>query len=177
MTRLKLQSWDGCIDDCIKSIELEAGNMKGYYYLAQAQLALHHPNEALSSALTAYEECLKTNNASTTQVSSLVLQVKKEKWQAKERERIRRRSQLLQELEQALKKAAHDELQVLEERISDGEVGEREGLEEKEEIHKSMNEKIEELWLVFETADPENLQRRVNMPPYCWTFQTSFGFF
>lgn len=94
MTRIKLQSWDACIDDCIKAIELERDNMKGYFYLAQAQLALHHPNEALSSAVTAYQECLKTGSSSTAKVSELVLQAKKEKWEAKERDRIRRRSDL-----------------------------------------------------------------------------------
>ena len=51
--------------------------MKAYYYLAQAQLALHHPNEALSSALTAYDVCLKTNNASASNIAALILQAKK----------------------------------------------------------------------------------------------------
>lgn len=84
--------------------------MKGYYYLAQAQLALHHPNEALNSAMTAYNECLKTNNSSTRNVSQLVLQAKKEKWEAKERERIRRRSALLAELEEELRRKMGTEL-------------------------------------------------------------------
>ena len=59
MARLKLQMWNNCIDDCLKTVELDRSTMKGYYLLAQAQLALKHPNEALSSALTAYERCLE----------------------------------------------------------------------------------------------------------------------
>lgn len=161
MTRIKLQSWEACIDDCIKSIELEQGNMKGYYYLAQAQLALRHPNEALTSALTAYDECLKTNSPSTRNVSTLVLQAKKEKWEAKERERIRRRSELLRELEDGLGKAAAYELHMLRLRIANLEVGESEGVEEREEIETLSRQKIEELRNVFAIADPENMQKRV----------------
>jgi STIP1 family protein 1 len=161
MTRLKLEAWDACIDDCIRSIELEPGNMKGYYYLAQAQLALHHPNEALNSAMTAYEACLKTKSSSTRSVSSLVLQAKKEKWEAKERERIRMRSELLAELEDGLDRTAESELQRLQLRVSSGEVGESEAAEEKEEIELSRRKKIEELRHVFGVADPANLKKRV----------------
>lgn len=165
MTRLKLQAWDACIDDCLKSIELEPGNMKGYYYLAQAQLALHHPNEALNSAMTAYEECLKTDSSSTRSVSTLVLQAKKEKWEAKERERIRRRSALLEELEDGLDKVARDELHQLHVRVGNGNVNENEAMEEKEEIETSSRKKIEELRNVFGLADPAFLQKRVCPPP------------
>ena len=165
--RIRLQAWDSCIDDCIKSIELEAANLKAYYLLAQAQLALHHPNEALNSAMTAYEECLKSPyNPSTSMVSSLVLQAKKEKWEAKERERIRRRSEMLRELEQALKRSADDDFQSLEQRMQNGEVSESEGAEERQEVESETNRKIEELWLLFEASDPANMTRRVSLPLY-----------
>lgn len=138
--------------------------MKAYYLLAQAQLALHHPNEALSSAMTAYEECLKSPyNPSTSMVSALVLQAKKEKWEAKERERIRRRSEMLRELEQALKKNADDEFQSLEQRLQNGEVSESEAAEERHEVEIETSRKIDELWLLFEVADPANMKRRVSI--------------
>ena len=161
LTRIKLSSWDACIDDCLKSIELEENNMKGYYYLAQAQLALHHPNEAFSSALTAYQECVKTNSSSTKNVSALVLQAKKEKWEAKERDRIRRRSALLEELEDGLGKVAEYELNMLTARVMKGEVRNDEAAEEKAEIIAASQRKIEELRTVFAIADPGNLQKRV----------------
>lgn len=161
MTRLKLLAWDACIDDCIKSIELEPGNMKGYYYLAQAQLALRHPNEALNSAMTAYEECLKTDSPSTRNVSTLVLQAKKEKWEAKERERIRRESELLEELVCGLGRVAKYELHQLHLRTEKGEVGESEAKEEKEEIELASRKKIEEVQNIFGMADPVFLKKRV----------------
>ena len=165
MTRVRLESWNDCIDDCLKSIEIEPGNMKGYYYLAQAQLALNHPNEALNSALTAYEECLRTNSSSTNNVSSLVLQAKMKKWEAKERDRIRRRSALLAELEDGLGKVEQYELHNLKSRVMKGEVGNVEAAEEKEEIEENARKKIEELRTVFAISDPENLQRRVFFSP------------
>lgn len=161
MCRLKLLSWDACIDDCIKSIELEPGNMKGYYYLAQAQLALHHPNEALSSAMTAYEECLKTSSSSTRNVSTLVLQAKKEKWEAKERDRIRRQSELLEELVTGLGTVAKHELYMLQDRMERGELSEGEAIEEKQEVELSSRKKIEEVQSVFGLANPATMKKRV----------------
>lgn len=164
MARIKLQLWDACIDDCLKSIELERANMKGYFYLAQAQLALHHPNEALNSALTAYTEALNTNSPSTRSVSALVLQAKKEKWEAKERDRMRRQSTLLQELEDGLQRTAEQELRQLHSRLQSGNIDERECMEEKEETESSWRKKTEDLRGVFAIADPKNLQKRVKTP-------------
>ena len=145
--------------------------MKGYYYLAQAQLALQHPNEALNSAMTAYEECLRTSSSSTRNVSTLVLQAKKEKWEAKERERIRRQSELLEELVAGLGRVAKHELYQLHLRIERGEVSESEAIEEKEEIELSSRKKIEEVQNVFGLAHPALLKKRV-----CFDFPCSTSF-
>ena len=157
MARLKLQAWDACIDDSIKAIELDHGNMKGYYYLAQAQLALNHPNEAFTSALTAYERCIETSDKSTTAVSNLVLQAKKQKWEARERERIKGRSELLRELEDGLMRRKKEELQSLKFKLLDF----SEEAEEKADIELGCRKKIEELRSIFAVADPKNMQRRV----------------
>ncbi|KAI4260316.1 MAG: hypothetical protein L6R42_004110 [Xanthoria sp. 1 TBL-2021] len=161
MTRLRLQSWEPCIDDCLRSIALDkTNNMKGYYYLAQAQLALHHPNEALNSAMTAYHECLKTNNSSTRNVSQLVLQAKKEKWEAKERERIRRRSALLAELEEELRRKMGMELRKVD-IMCEGQEETSDAREEREEVEDTWRRKIEELRSVFAIADAGLQDREV----------------
>ncbi|KAL8678792.1 MAG: hypothetical protein Q9186_004902 [Xanthomendoza sp. 1 TL-2023] len=162
MTRIRLQSWESCIDDCLRSIELDTttANMKGYYYLAQAQLALKHPNEALNSALTAYDQCLKTHSSSTRNVSELVLQAKKEKWEAQERERIRRRSSLLRELEDALQRMKRTELRTVDVAYQ-GREDSTDAREEREEMEDTWRRKIEELRSVFALADPINLSPRV----------------
>ncbi len=132
--------------------------MKAYYYLAQAQLALNHPNEALSSALTAYEKCLETWSSSTQAVSGLVLQAKKLKWEAKEKEKIRQRSDLLRELEDGLNNRKRAELRDLKHLHLDA----SDEAEEKADVELSTRTKIEELRNVFAVADPKYLQRRVD---------------
>lgn len=162
-TRIKLASWDAVIDDCIKAIELQPDNMKGYYYLAQAQIALHHPNEALNSAMTAYGICLKTHDSSTSNISNLILQAKKEKWEAKERERIRRRSDLLRELEDSLTRNSDRQMWEAEQKIKNLELDESEAKEEKEEIQASTRRKMKEIRSIFALSDPENLKNRVRI--------------
>ncbi|KAL8916416.1 MAG: hypothetical protein Q9172_006312 [Xanthocarpia lactea] len=160
MTRMHLSLWESCIDDCLRSIELDNTNMKGFYYLAQAQLALKHPNEGLNSAMTAYQECLKTNNSSTRNVSQLVLQAKKEKWEAKEKERIRRRSALLAELEEDLQRKTGTELRRLD-IMCEGRENTSDAREEIEEVETTWRHKIEELRTVFAIADGGLQQREV----------------
>lgn len=38
--RLKLERWEGVIDDCIRSIELLKENMKGFFYLGMLDYTL-----------------------------------------------------------------------------------------------------------------------------------------
>ena len=157
MARLRLEAWDPAVDDCLKAIELESGNMKGYFYLAQAQLGLKHPNEALASALTAYEKCLETFDRSTSAVSTLVLTAKKEKWAAKERDRLRQRSQMLRELEDSI--LMNKDKEILE--LKKQNLGPNAVAEERVDIEKASQRKINELRSMFAISDPQNLQRRV----------------
>lgn len=139
--------------------------MKAYYYLAQAQLALHHPNEALSSALTAYDLCLQSGTiGDTTSVSALVLKAKKEKWEVRERDRLRSRSELLAELEDRLELARTAELRGTEERVRAGEMGEEEAKDEVNILEDISRRKLEELRSVFALADPANMKKRVRRP-------------
>lgn len=165
--RLKLQKWDAVIDDCLLSISLLSENMKAFFYLAQAQLAINHPNEALSSALMAYELCSKsaqqTSNAAT--ISALVLKAKKAKWEIRERERIRRRGDLLADLEAHLEVEFKREQEEIQERIESGEVGRIEGQEEKEDRRKDWEKKRDDLRTAFALSSPEMLQKR-EVPDY-----------
>lgn len=151
------------MDDCLKAIELDSANMKAYYFLAQAQLAVNHPNEALNSALTAYEFCLNTWNSSTQAVSGLVLQAKKMKWEAKEKERLRLRSELLREIEDGFNQRRMEELRGL--KLQNLEISEMK--EEKVDIELSTRKKIAELRNIFQMADPKNMERRVCRPSPC----------
>ncbi|PSN63775.1 U-box-domain-containing protein [Corynespora cassiicola Philippines] len=165
--RLKLEKWEGVIDDCIRSIELLKDNMKAFFYLAQAQLSINHPNEALSSALMAYELCTKsaqqTSNAAT--ISALVLKCKKAKWDIRERDRIKRRGDLLADLESALELQYKKDADDIEARIEGGELGRIEGQEEKEERKTEFEKKRDDLRTAFAISDPEHMQKR-EVPDY-----------
>ncbi len=135
--------------------------MKAYFYLAQAQLALHHPNEALNSALTAYDLCINANSSSTRNVSELVLRAKKEKWELKEKNRLRTRNAMLRELEELLEASRAEELTEVDANLNAGEITATEAAEEKLGIEDIARRKVEELRSLFATADPMNSQQRV----------------
>ncbi|KAF2774372.1 U-box-domain-containing protein [Teratosphaeria nubilosa] len=167
--RLKLQRWDGAINDCLKSIETSgpnAHNHKAYYFLAQAQLSSHHPNEALSSALTAYEQVLhpapaaKISPKDLETFSAFVLKCKKAKFSARERERLRRQGNLRAELEDSLQAIKQRELDQISYQLSRGALGTVEALDRSDEITKSYNDKLHDLRAVFAAADPESHKPR-----------------
>lgn len=165
--RLKLANWEGVIDDCIRSIELLKENMKAFFYLAQAQLAINHPNEALSSALMAYDLCSRsphqTSNAAT--ISALVLRAKKAKWEIRERERIRRRGDLLADLEAHLEVAYKKEQDEIQARVEAGEIGHVQGQEDKDGCRAEWEQKRNDLRTAFALSAPEMLQKR-EVPDY-----------
>jgi STIP1 family protein 1 len=175
LARIRLQKWQGVIDDCLHSITLtphNAFNFKSYFYLAQAQLALHHPNEALSSALTAYSQAMhpppsEANKATSAlpSLSDFVLKCKKEKFAARERQRRRQRGDILAELEESLEANKRNDLSQIESSLSSSAIGVIEAQERRLEILDLHQKKIDELKTVFALADPQNHQPR-EVPDY-----------
>ena len=158
--RIRLQSWQNCMDDCMRAIAIDDSSMKAWYYLAQAQISLHHPNEALSSAIRAYEICIQTFDSSAGPVSQLILRAKKEKWEAKEKERIRRRSELLDELEKGLTRMGEYESSNIKLSLRNGEISKSEAEEREAEVVAMTRSKIEEVHSSFAISDPEHLAKR-----------------
>ncbi|KAF2164354.1 hypothetical protein M409DRAFT_25233 [Zasmidium cellare ATCC 36951] len=166
--RLKLQQWEGAVNDCLKSVEITGGgqNHKAYYFLAQAQLALHHPNEALSSALMAYEQvrnpapAAKTSPQDLQTFSAFVLKCKKAKFSARDRDRLRRQGDMRAELEDTLESAKQRELDAISKQFHAGELGQVEATERIEEVQTTFGTKIATLRSVFEAADPANHKPR-----------------
>lgn len=134
---------------------------------AQAQLNINHPNEALSSALMAYELCTtssqQTSNAAT--ISALVLKCKKAKWDIRERERIRRRGDLLSDLEAMLETQFKRDTDDIDARMESGEVNRGDGQEEKAERKIDFEKKRNDLRTAFAISDPEHQQKR-EVPDY-----------
>lgn len=167
--RLKLQKWDDVVNDCLKSIEItgpNGQNHKAWYFLAQAQLAMHHPHEALSSALKAYEQVLhpapaaKISPQDLQTFSNFVLRCKKEKFRARDRERLKRQGELRAELEETLERQRQQETDEIAVQLHRGELGQVEASERSEEIRKLYEDKSNTLRTVFEIADPQNNKPR-----------------
>lgn len=133
--------------------------MKAYHHLTQAQLALGHPSEALSSALTAYDFCLQLGDPSLGIISTLVLKAKKGKWEVRERDRIRRRAGLYRELEDRLETSRREERRGIQALVDEGALDEVDAVEELGILDDVTRRKIEELQNVFAIADPEMAKR------------------
>jgi STIP1 family protein 1 len=157
-----MSSWGGVMDDCLKSIELYPQNMKAFYYLAQAQAALNRPNEALTSALKAYDFCVKTNSPSMSFVSALVLKIKKELWDHREKRRIREQSELLSELTDRLERARDVQTAAVKGGLERGEKSSTEAEEEIRIIKEISQRKMDDLHRIFALAHPSNLKKRVS---------------
>jgi len=138
---------------------------------AQAQLAVNHPNEALTSAIRAYDICVsslktsKPQGASANTISQLVLQCKKAKWDVRERQRLHRRSELLAELETALEKTRDSELADITAQVASEEMGKVAAAEERSRIQAEFDRKVGDLRSTFAIASPEELTRR-EVPDY-----------
>lgn len=63
--------------------------MKAHYYLSQAQLAIRDHDAALHNALRAHAICADTADKSLAAVTAQVLSCKKERWEERERRRVR----------------------------------------------------------------------------------------
>lgn len=115
----------------------------------------------------AYDLCThsaqQTNNAAT--ISALVLKCKKAKWDIRERERIRRRADLLADLENKLEDEYKREVFDIEERIAQNSIGTVEGTEEKSERKSEWEKKVQDLRTAFALSDPQNLEKR-EVPDY-----------
>ncbi|TVY31599.1 STIP1 homology and U box-containing protein [Lachnellula subtilissima] len=94
MALLKLSSWARVITASSASIALLPENMKAYYYLAQAQIALHETAEAVVNSRKAHALCVKEiegggkGGASLGVISQLVMRCLKEDWERREEIRL-----------------------------------------------------------------------------------------
>lgn len=143
--------------------------MRELFYSAQAQFALHHPNEALASALKAYEQVYaqaptsgsngnSSSNAikSVSAIAALIIKCKKLKFEARQRERAQRSGDLLAELEAGLESKRRTDLAQISDAIADRSLGVVEGDERRAEIDAATQASIDQLRTVFAIADPAN---------------------
>jgi STIP1 family protein 1 len=164
IARIKIEAWEDVIDDCLRAIGLVQDNMKAFYYLGQAQLALNHPNEALSSALKAYELCTRTKQqtSSAFPISTFVVRCKRAKWELREKGRMRRRKALLVELEDKLVQSRDQEIAAIQAQVRLGEIGLVAGQEDITDVKADSEFKILEMRNAFAISDPVNMELRAS---------------
>lgn len=148
MARLKLGHWESVITDCQTCLGLAPQNMKAHYYLAQAQLSIGDFDSALTNALAAHKICATTNDKSLGAITNIVLRCKKDRWDDKEKKRLRQERELEEEM---LAMLVRDRDEML---AAESDETERKIIEEE------ANEKMQTLSKVFENARTQSLKRR-----------------
>jgi len=135
------------------------------YIAGQAQIELNHPNEALSSALTAYELCSRSPSLTTSAfpIAAFVRRCKLAKWTLRERDRLRQRSQLLDDIVSSLERTRNQEMQELMASAESGGMGSVGLREELDELKYAWENKINEVRNIFAIADPKHLEKRVKL--------------
>jgi STIP1 family protein 1 len=83
----------------------------------------------------------------------------------RERDRLRRRSELLEQLETKIEQDRNNELSEVESRLRNNEIGDIGAKEEKESIAEACSTKISELRSIFAIADPTHMEKR-EVPDY-----------
>ncbi|KAI6708704.1 U-box domain-containing protein [Diplocarpon mali] len=173
MALLKLSLYTRVVTDTQHAISLLPHNMKAYFQLAQAQMALQDPHSALISAKKAHAYCVEEVHSggkgasSIGPITDLVLRCKREVWEEKERERERQRVGLLGDVINALEKQRRDEVQ----RLEGEDALEGEGMVERnkrlKEFEEKWDKKIENTRVVFERAElEERVKRRRKVPDW-----------
>ena len=165
LTRIKLQDWEAAESDARKAIELygpknKAAAMKSHYYLAQSLLPQRHTAEALIQAKYAYQMCLETKDSSAELISQFILRVKQAAWQSRETARLREMNETLALVEDLLNQQLRRDLDAVQERYVQGEIGETGKNEEREELEKEADERRSNIRKGFENpAIPDSAER------------------
>ena len=173
-TPIQIENYEQVISDCRTSIRLASENMKAYYFLAQAQIALHQSAAAVSSAKEAHRLCVEEVHkggkgaSSIGPITELVLKCKKEDWDAREIERLSRQTGLARELEDLLQKKREAEVKELDGKSATG-VLNKEKLEgEKRKLGDEFQRRIDDVRKMAVAAGlaGEEAKKRV-VPDWC----------
>ncbi|KAL1886958.1 hypothetical protein Cpir12675_006816 [Ceratocystis pirilliformis] len=149
IARLKLQCYDACIEDCLKSLELSPDSLKPTYYISQAQLELGNVKEALETAKKAHELCIKSKEyKSLAAITQHVLRCKKDHWDQLEKRRIREDSQLEKEALALMLESKQKDLEGIENES------------DRREIESEWETKMNRLQAIFETSRAKSEQKR-----------------
>ena len=110
LARLRLNLWDSVVADCEACLALSPNNMKALYSLSQAQLALRDYDAALATAQLARERHAAADDRSLPIVTAHVLRCRRDRWDERERKRVREEHALEKEVREMLERQRHEDL-------------------------------------------------------------------
>lgn len=150
MARCKLKRWEDAITDCQTCLSLSPDNMKAVFYMAEAQLELRDFDNALRTAQHAHELFSHSDDGlkSLASVTKLVLRCRKERWDERERRRLREKSALERDVVELMERERDAALSAA---VDDAEL---------QDIQKEWDAKIETLKDTFQRARGEEGKRR-----------------
>ena len=134
--------------------------MKSHYYLAQALLAMRHVGEAVEEAKHAYSICLQTNDSSSEILSQFILRTKQAQWQSRETARLREMNDTLATVESMLEDKLKKDIEELDQRFKDGEIGDTGRHEEMTQLEKEAEDRRKNVRIAFrDSTKPETAER------------------
>lgn len=148
MARLKLELWDAVVSDCQDALALNPESMKASYYLSQALLPLGDYDGAVAAGLRAHKRCVESGDRSLPAITTQVLRCKKERWEHREKVRLRESRYLEDE---TLDLAARAKARALDDAAS---------AVERAELETEWDRKLDDLRRVFERSRDRAEQRR-----------------
>ncbi|KAI1113860.1 U-box domain-containing protein [Nemania sp. NC0429] len=112
MSRIKLALYESASSDCYTCLKLSGPNMKAHFILSQCLLSLQDVDGALENALLAYRLGSETADKSLAHLTSQVLRCKKERWDKREKQRLREGQELEEQLVSLIKREEWDLLTI-----------------------------------------------------------------
>ncbi|KAK5806219.1 hypothetical protein VI817_000477 [Penicillium citrinum] len=169
ITRIKLGKWAEVEHDARAAIDLyglkNPTALKSSYYLSQALLELHRPQEAYDVAIDAYQLSLGSKNAQTENLSRTVLRAKQQIWAAKETSRLREMNETLKGIETLIEADLDRSITELRKQVDAGELGEIGFGEDQKALRKDSEKKIQDVREAFRIASNGEVKERI-VPDY-----------
>ncbi|KAI1824564.1 U-box domain-containing protein [Xylaria intraflava] len=108
MARFKLHLYEYAIADCNAAVELVGPNMKAHYIQAQCLLGVREFDDALKNARLALDLGIAKNDKSLTQLTTLVRECRRKRWEWRERLRRREGDEFEKELLDLMKREQYE---------------------------------------------------------------------
>ncbi|KAE8146096.1 U-box domain protein [Aspergillus avenaceus] len=169
LTRIRLEKWAGVEQDARAAIQLygpkSSTSLKSCWYLAQALLGLHRPQEAYEVAIDAYRASLTAKSVQTENLSKSVLRAKQQIWSQKESSRLREMDQTLASVEQLIEADLNRAVAELQGQLDRGDIGHIGCVEDQKALRDDAEKTIQNVREAFRISSKGEIKQR-DVPDY-----------